>query len=304
MTALLRSVLRRYFRSRLCLAFQMLCLLAGTITGIFVYQFHQNFKTPAFHAEFYLYPVCTVLFLICSGVALMIGGAFADGVIRLQCIHGYSKEKIASAHLIGALIWSFVCGLLIMIPFILSTKLQMMPYLSGKMTQVMLPLLMMFPAWGIAVAAITLLLRNRALSALAGIAVLFGLIFFSMNAEMQLDEPKYRCEVVYNYIYTEEALDARQPTATEKMIPNEWYIPKPQRDRTELCYLLDPLTPIAEEGWFLSNATDDFTNADQFNKEMQSFHRARRKFLPLFQCVTLLILSTVTVFCFKRRNLT
>lgn len=299
MTALIRTILRRYFRSKLCLMFLAMSLAAGVISGKFCYQ--QIQKELYFNTEVFIYAFAAVLFLICAGIVMIIGSAFSDGVIRLQCIHGNAKDKIALAHLLGALIWSAVCGILLLSAFCFFSRDWLTKFLTGKMMQLIPPLLMMFPVWGITIAAITLAVRNRAFSAVLGIAALLGLLIWGMNTEFALDEPKYREDYVSNNVYNDDGTHTLENQ--KKLVPNEWYIPKPERDYKEFCYLLDPLTPLPEEGWYLANVRDNFTGADQFNKEMQSFHRARRKFLPLFQTVTILILSAVSTAVFKRRNL-
>ena len=301
MKALLHTVLRRYFRSRLTFCLTAAMPVLGIISGLVSFE-TRNAREMYFQAEFYMYLLLAVMFLLTAGIILTIGSAFSDGIIRLQCIHGNPKAQIALAHIISALLWSAVCGILFLLPVRIFGNAYFAAHLTGRMMQVIPPLLLMFPVFGVLIAVLTLQIRHKAFSSIAGIALLLGLFIGCMRVNFMLDEPKYRTEYATDYNYSEIN---PEPDVEIKYIylPNEWYIPKPKRDYLEFAYLCDPMTPISEVGSFLANAADDYRSADQFNKEIRSIHRARRKFLPWFQCFTILALSAVGTCCFKRRNL-
>ena len=299
MKPLLHTVLRRYFRSKFTLLILLAMPLLGGLSGLIVFESRSG-KEILFYAEICLYFLIASLFLLTAGIILTIGNDFADGIIRLQCIHANTKTQISLSHIFGAMLWSTLCGTLMMIPFCFFGMDFFALYLTGKVMQVIPPLLMMYTVWGTLTAVLTLSIRNRAFSAIMGIALLLGMLIGSMQLFMRLDEPKYRTEMVYDY--TSDDTDG-QAQPEEKLVRNEWYIDKPKRDYLEFAYMTDPITPIAEEFSFLTNVQDNYQSADSFNKEIRSIHRARRKFLPWFQCFELLALTAAGTWLFQRRNL-
>ena len=301
MKALLHTVLRRYFRSKINILVLIAMPVLGIISGMVAFEV-LNTQEMYFHADPYMYLLIAAMFLITAGIVLVIGSAFTDGIIRLQCIHGNPKAQIALAHIISALLWSAVCGILFLLPVRIFGNAYFAAHLTGRMMQVIPPLLMMFPVWSVLIAVLTLNIRHKAISSIVCIALLLGLFIGCMRVNFQLDEPKYRTDFTTEYKYSDPK--ARADVETKIVyLPNEWYIPKPARNYIEFAYLCDPLTPVPEVGSFLANSADDYQSADQFNKEIRSIHRARRKFLPVFQCFTILALSAAGTWLFRRRNL-
>lgn len=300
MSTLLHTVLRRYFRSKTTMLILIAAPVLGIVCGLISYEKIQ--REFSFDGDTFLYLMIAVMFLVTAGIVLTISSAFSDGIIRLQCIHANSKTQIALAQIISAMLWGIVCGVLFLLPFRFFGNDFFTQHQTCKQMQVFPPLLMMFPVWGALTAVMTLTIRQKAVSSIAGIALLLGLLIGSLSLQFRLDEPKYRrdYETEYNYTDTDSEPIVAQ---TEKLVPNEWYIHKPRRDYLEFAELIDPLTPVGEIGSYLVNSADDYESADQFNKDLRSIHRARRKFLPWFQCFTILALTAAGTAVFRRRNL-
>lgn len=302
MKHLMRTVLRHYFRGRLTLLFTLLSLMSGIAIGVFAFP-----RRIISGVQTYLHPVFTYLIavpmlLTVAGTVLKASGVCADGVVRNQCISGFTKSQIYCCHVLGAGIWGLINGLLTVVPLYFIGQAFFLRCLEGQTLKLLFPMLLGFPLCAVLAAALALSVQQRALSVIFCVAVSFVLYFGGGRTMMLLDEPKYRSTFVWQDNEEKEVLSK-----------NPDYIKPPKRQIVEFLYLLDPIAPALENGWYFSDISEAeyFSNTyeqylqtlPEHEKEVRRTHSARRRTFIWFQMTMLLIVTAGGTVLYRKRGL-
>lgn len=297
MKPLFFSVLRRYF----CTPLTLLILAASAGFGLLMDPNFLYFS----------------LALTMAGTLVTAAFSLRDGVIRNQCIAGYSKFQIVMCQLLSAAVYGITGGVIYLTVFYLRNSAHLKGVFEENIPRTLLTLLLVFVSCCVLGACFALTVRHAAISAVTAMVLFFVCLILGSNVIFALELPKYHERVETTYVYDEngdyvyDEYGNRKMERTTVYEPEMGYIPSPKRDILEFCTLINPVSPAPDvvtyfyivQGYQEVEKHDPYYEMRSEERAALAMRNARHKVYPYFQCVVLLALAALTAAFFTRRNL-
>lgn len=180
MTKLLRAGLRRYLKSVILWLGLTASVLCGVISGL-------NTRSVGYADDIFILPFFLILTVV---IALVIGTEHGDGAIRNKVAAGYTKGAIYLSQLWLALTFATVAVILYLSAFIVS--MIGIP-VSLPMNALLLTLLgfwLLSLAYAAAVVTVSMLISQRAVSAVVCILLVMATVFATYTLDEVLGQPE------------------------------------------------------------------------------------------------------------------
>ncbi|MBQ8848966.1 MAG: hypothetical protein IJ011_01375 [Clostridia bacterium] len=220
-------------------------------------------------------------------VTLSIGKEIGNGAVRNKIVKGYTKGQVFWSEIILSISLCFVFFIISAAPFILLN----LPILKTIPTGVLIKTVIgiIFMSLGIVTisVAVSSLISNRAISAVAAMLLTIGILFSGYYLYDKLDQPEY-WEAHY-----------ADGTIVENAQKNPNYVGGTQRAIYQFLYNANPMGQMIEYSEILSPYFTPYSVKLETPKEEMDFINSA----PIYSVGTMIIVSGCGYILFRRKNI-